>query len=56
MSPLAYPKPLPPPPTVPGEFILSMDGKSWDQVPAAAESACAAEQATPADQFPPGDL
>jgi hypothetical protein len=48
---MASPKPLPPPPTDPGEFELSKDGKGWDLVTAAAEPVCAAEppaQSTPA--------
>jgi hypothetical protein len=48
---MASPKPLPPPPTEPGEFVLSADGKSWELEAAAAEPVCAAEppaQSTPA--------
>jgi len=52
---MASPKPLPPPPTDPGEFVLSADGKDWDLVTAAAEPVCAAEP--PAQSTPvPGDL
>ena len=53
---MASPKPLPPPPTEPGEFVLSADGKSWELKTAAAEPVCAAEQATPPAQSTPGDL
>jgi len=52
---MASPKPLPPPPTEPGEFVLSADGKAWVLETAAAEPVCAAEppaQSTPA----PGEL
>lgn len=53
---MAFPKSLPPPPTEPGEFVLSGDGKSWDPETAAAEPVCAAEQTTPPDQSTSGDL
>jgi hypothetical protein len=53
---MASPKSLPPPPTEPGEFVLSADGKAWALETAAAEPVCAAEQATPSDQLTPGDL
>jgi len=48
------PIPLPPPPTGPGEFVLSADGKSWELETPAAQPVCAAEalaEATPT----PGD-
>jgi hypothetical protein len=51
---MGSPKPLPPPPTEPGEYELSNDGKVWNLAAAAAEPVCAAEppaQSTPA----PGD-
>lgn len=51
---MASPKPLPPPPTDPGEFVLSADGKAWDPVTAAAEPVCAAKP--PAESTPaPGN-
>jgi hypothetical protein len=50
---MASPKPLPPPPTEPGEFELSKDGKDWDLVTAAAEPVCAAEQASLSAQSTP---
>jgi hypothetical protein len=53
---MASPKPLPPPPTEPGEFVLSADGKAWVLETAAAEPVCAAEQAPLPDQSTPGDL
>ena len=53
---MASPKPLPPPPAEPGEFVLSADGKSWELETAAASPVCAAEQSTPSSQSTPGDL
>ena len=53
---MASPRTLPPPPTEPGEFVLSADGKSWDKEASAAEPVCAAEQAPLPDQSTPGDL
>jgi len=53
---MASHKTLPPPPTEPGEFELSKDGKGWVLVTAAAEPVCAVEQATSPDQSTPGDL
>jgi hypothetical protein len=55
---MGSPKPLPPPPTEPGEFVLSKDGKDWELETAAAEPVCtAAPPAEPAPaQLSPGDL
>jgi hypothetical protein len=53
---MASSKPLPPPPTEPGEFVLSADGKSWELEAAAASPVCAAEQSTPSSQSTPGEI
>jgi hypothetical protein len=52
---MGSPNPLPPPPTEPGEFELSGDGKAWEKRTAAAEPVCTAAphaESAPA-QLPP---